>query len=226
MSKCKKLASMGSFYWIIVLCNTICIHISFGIHFFDNDTDSSSSQKMDKLQPFGDNLLRNFTDNKSGVAFSGIFTNKTVLQREPHLAALYGTCDTLNTSIILSIRNTITQHMHTEYHTTTSNPSNGDWKVILPHTYPNGGNYSITVQCSNCQGNPRTATIYNITFGDVFFCAGQSNMKLELHFTFNKNYTFNNITQLSKYSNISLFANRPFAITDGTSTYVIPTQTG
>eukprot|EP01083_Nonionella_stella_P247384 857769_1 len=173
--------------------------------FFANDPDRFRVG-ADKLQQLGDDLMNAFVDNKPGVMFSGVFTKYSVLQREPHLAALYGTCDTTNTSITLHIHNTINQH--TEHHSTTSNTHNGDWKILLPQTYPNGGNYVITVQCNHCQGTPKRASIYNITFGDVYFCSGQSNMNLELHFTFNRNYTFNNITQLSKYSNIRFFTKR------------------
>eukprot|EP01083_Nonionella_stella_P283646 965456_1 len=189
---------MTPFQWIFVLFTFIsCVsnhlananrEMAYAKKFFANDHDRFL-HSIKKLQPMGDNLMHTLADTKSGVMFSGVFTNNTVLQREPHLAALYGTCDTTNTSITLRIHNTITQH--TQYHSTTSNPHNGDWKILLSHPYPNGGNYILTVQCDNCQGTPKNASIYNVTFGDVYFCSGQSNMNIEVHFTFNGNYVEN-----------------------------------
>ncbi len=45
------------------------------------------------------------------------------------------------------------------------------------------------------------AVMYNVTFGDVYYCAGQSNMELRMNFTFNRNITYDGIKS-GKYRNI------------------------
>eukprot|EP01084_Bolivina_argentea_P185035 319107_1 len=153
-------------------------------HFFEevNDTERQDVIEMDEI-------ISNFYSTKSGVMFSGIFTNNSVLQREPQYANLYGTCDTPNTEIILIIKNESSLHLPYENNIetySTISMNNGDWKIILPNTYKNGGNFTLTVDCELCISLPKTCTIYNITFGDIYLCLGQSNMKLEIEFTFNK----------------------------------------
>eukprot|EP01084_Bolivina_argentea_P264623 448294_1 len=189
--------------------------------FFHNDTDRFRAATSTLLK-LGDEIMHTFTETKSGILFSGVFTNNAVLQREPHYSSIYGTCDTSNTTIMLSIKNEDNQTFAN--HSTTSQ-STGDWKISLPQTYPNGGNYTLTVYCNQCISYPNYTTIYNITFGDIYLCSGQSNMNLEMHFTFNANNTYNNITQLGKYSNIRFFTKRPWAMYDNISSYVIPAET-
>ena len=49
---------------------------------------------------------------------------------------------------------------------------------------PAFGNYSLVASCaSGCGGYSKVVTLDDLTFGDVFFCAGQSNMWLPLWFT-------------------------------------------
>lgn len=47
------------------------------------------------------------------------------------------------------------------------------WKAcLLPHA--SGGNVSITAQCSaDCPLTTNTTTLYEVTFGDVWYCSGQ-----------------------------------------------------
>eukprot|EP01083_Nonionella_stella_P016835 46991_1 len=156
-----------------------------------------------------------------GAQFAGVFTNNTVLQRDKR-AAVYGLSDTANTSITLSIKDLATGQSETH---TTRSMVNADWKVLLPKTYPNGGNYSLTVQCQACsKGAGSNQTIYNITFGDVYFCSGQSNMQLEMEHTFNRNYTYANITQFGKYKNIRFYTQGARYLAN--ETFVTPFGTG
>jgi hypothetical protein len=41
---------------------------------------------------------------------------------------------------------------------------------------PAGGDYAATVACAACAGGAAAATIRDLTFGDVWYCGGQSNM--------------------------------------------------
>ena len=48
------------------------------------------------------------------------------------------------------------------------------WKALLP-PQPAGGDYSLTVACSNCAtGTTPSLTLQHIAFGSVFYCSGQS----------------------------------------------------
>lgn len=58
------------------------------------------------------------------------------------------------------------------------------WKVLLP-PQPAGGDYTVSVTCSNCvAGAAPTATLEHVAFGKVFYCSGQSNMALGALFTY------------------------------------------
>lgn len=79
-------------------------------------------------------------------------------------------------------------------------------KVLLPPR-PAHGNYTINARCTvGCPGGngTATATAINITFGDVFICAGQSNMQLMLDYTFGANASTEAVKQ-GKYGNIRVF---------------------
>ena len=45
------------------------------------------------------------------------------------------------------------------------------WKAIL-HPATAGGDYTITATCTGC-ANATTATLRNVTFGDMWYCSGQ-----------------------------------------------------
>ena len=53
-------------------------------------------------------------------------------------------------------------------------------------------------------GAPAPATLYNQTFGDVFYCTGQSNAWLPLWFTFERNNSIAAIAS-GEYSNIRMW---------------------
>ena len=63
-----------------------------------------------KRLEISDKLIKNYRSTISGIEFSGQFTNYTVLQREPELASVYGTCDTSNTLINLYINGTTSEN--------------------------------------------------------------------------------------------------------------------
>eukprot|EP00041_Stephanoeca_diplocostata_P026687 m.723398 g.723398 ORF g.723398 m.723398 type:complete len:865 (+) comp23021_c0_seq4:58-2652(+) len=68
------------------------------------------------------------------------------------------------------------------YPSTQPMPPHGSfyWRALLhPQTAP-GGNFTIVVST----GSGYSINITNVTFGDVYFCSGQSNMALELYYTF------------------------------------------
>ena len=48
------------------------------------------------------------------------------------------------------------------------------WKALLP-PQPAGGNYTVTATCTGCSPlAPSTVSLYDVTFGDMWYCTGQS----------------------------------------------------
>ena len=47
-------------------------------------------------------------------------------------------------------------------------------------------------------------------------------MQLELHFTFSRNYTYDNITKLGKYSNIRFITSNKGGVLDANMSYILP----
>ena len=63
----------------------------------------------------------------------------------------------------------------------------GSWKAMLP-AQPAGGNWTVTATCSGCSAHSKSsnattgsyAVLRSVTFGDVFFCSGQSNVSISI----------------------------------------------
>ena len=147
-----------------------------------------------------------------------------MLQREPHIAAIYGMSPSPNVEVKLTLINEANGATETS---TTNTFQNGNWKFLLKKPYPNGGNFSILVECPAC--NNTKQTIYNVTFGDVYICTGQSNMWLPMGHTFNRNYTYNNISKFGKYSNIRFITPVtndiiPYCVSDLNASYTRPIE--
>ena len=131
-----------------------------------------------------------------GASFSAGFSDNAVLQRtEPGgsgrqaRAAVYGTP---GHGFRLPCRVSVTVVEHFEgggrpdkvlletQVGVTNETGYGEWKVLLP-PHKAGGNLTITAQCvvsadsgqGSCGGNLSVAKIVNVTYGDVFWCAGQ-----------------------------------------------------
>jgi len=168
-------------------------------------------------------------------SLDAVFGDNMVLQQHPSRAAIYGFLGDSCASIQVSIYNEETQALDVftdAMINSTHQPFGKDygarpcskrdcppndmrpfnpwnhplatWKVLL-WPMPGGGNYTITakclVGCSSCQ----TASITNVTFGDVWYCSGQSNMWLPLLYTFSRNESIAKIKD-GKYSNIRIMA--------------------
>eukprot|EP01084_Bolivina_argentea_P085147 153898_1 len=143
------------------------------------------------LRTQSDKLLTNFRAAIKGVIFSGVFTNNTILQREPYISALYGAADKSNTKVTLTINGKDSNGNAYNNVLSTNSYINGDWKILLNSPMKPGGNYTFNIACDSCNNPSIDDTLYNITFGDVYYCSGQSNMQLRMHYTFNRNHTYN-----------------------------------
>lgn len=91
------------------------------------------------------------------VAVAPIFSDNMVLQRDAEIPLRGTATDEQQVTVLLNGR---------EY---ASEVEDGRWKVLLPPK-PAGGSHTIEIRGSN------RVTLKNITFGDVWLCAGQSNM--------------------------------------------------
>ena len=53
--------------------------------------------------------------------------------------------------------------------------ADGTWKVLLD-ARPGGGDYAARADCASCAGGGASSnTLRDVTFGDVWYCSGQSN---------------------------------------------------
>jgi hypothetical protein len=79
------------------------------------------------------------------------------------------------------------------------------WKALLK-PMPAGGDFIITAQCLGCSANSSSRlTLSNVTFGDVWYCSGQSNMWLPVLHSFSRNQTALSIWK-GKFTNIRVMA--------------------
>ena len=101
--------------------------------------------------------------------FSNVFSDEMVLQMEPASAAVYGYFS--GTSPAAKVTVTVSSGTHESYSVdATVDSTKGTWKAFLKPTAA-GGSYRIVAACaSGCSGQ---ATIEDITFGSVWYCAGQ-----------------------------------------------------
>ena len=168
-------------------------------------------------------------------AFDAVFGDNMVLQRAPSKAAVYGFlghCDVVKLVMFDGDLNIVNEYSGEDvmmnvtkqpfgaewgdrpcskkncppYNMDPFNPWNeplATWKVILDPMEP-GGNYTINAECIS-GSDAGTVMITNVTFGDVWYCSGQSNMWLPLLYTFSRKETHQAILD-GKYHNIRIMS--------------------
>eukprot|EP01062_Namystynia_karyoxenos_P033708 TRINITY_DN24775_c0_g1_i1.p1 TRINITY_DN24775_c0_g1~~TRINITY_DN24775_c0_g1_i1.p1 ORF type:complete len:694 (+),score=180.72 TRINITY_DN24775_c0_g1_i1:72-2084(+) len=123
--------------------------------------------------------------------FASVFSDGMVLQRDVR-AAVYGMAPP---GCKMSV--TLTDGGRETEAAPATVGSGGSWRAsFAPH--PAGGNYTVTAKCGQ-----QSAALHSVTFGDVWFCSGQSNMELGLRNTFGHNDSALWAAQ-GKYENIRL----------------------
>jgi hypothetical protein len=111
--------------------------------------------------------------------FSNVFSDHAVLQMAPAKSAVYGY---VGTGASGSSKVTVTVADAADASATytveaTVDEAKGTWKAFLKPA-KSGGSYGITAACtSGCTGS---AALGDVTFGNVWYCAGQSNSKCPL----------------------------------------------
>jgi hypothetical protein len=151
----------------------------------------------------------------NAFGFSSVMGDWMVLQQAPAAAAVYGPVSAGGTGVTVTVSDGTSSYTveakvgkdatHQPYGYV--DPKTGaqlpviseTWKAVL-HPTAAGGDYTITAKCTGCS-NGTTATLSHVTFGDMFYCSGQSNMWLPVQYTFSRNKTVAAIAA-GKYTNI------------------------
>eukprot|EP00040_Diaphanoeca_grandis_P042178 m.264329 g.264329 ORF g.264329 m.264329 type:complete len:830 (+) comp55607_c0_seq1:15-2504(+) len=132
------------------------------------------------------------------ATFAAAMGDNMVLQQAPSQAAAYGPVgkDYADTDgVRLTVSDGTTSYSIAA--TIQQGPLGLQWKALLKAA-PSGGSYTLTLE----QGTTSVA-IVNVTFGDVWYCGGQSNMALPILHTFSRNISRDAILS-GKYSNIRI----------------------
>lgn len=132
------------------------------------------------------------------ITFNDSIGSYMVLQQQPARACLYGVLGVGGHGATIQINGT-----GTPAYTVEADVSDGgtQWKACLRPTVA-GGDVMITAVCTGCT-NSTPAKIVHVTFGDVWYCGGQSNMALPLLHSFTRNASRDAILA-GKYTNIRI----------------------
>ena len=164
------------------------------------------------LGAFGLSLSSSSSSSSSavpaGLQFAPQFSDHAVLQREPAAAAVYGTLSLAGRSEEDAAPPSVSVTVGAHSVSAVVSADGATWKALLP-PMPVGGSHAIRASCdAGCDGLPANATaaaLADVTFGDVWYCSGQSNMWLPLLHTMGRNASVAAI-HAGQYGNIRLMA--------------------
>jgi sialate O-acetylesterase len=119
----------------------------------------------------------------SNKFLSIVFGNNMALQRNTTTNSLYGWSAQPNILINLILLNKgINSYNNNSYSSNKlSNQGGYYWKIYLHEVIGGFDNYTISITSTIGE----TISLYNIVFGDIFFCSGQSNMQFSMPAIFN-----------------------------------------
>jgi len=144
-----------------------------------------------------------------GTHFSGVFSDHVVLQRAPSKSAVYGVVfgaeagTGVNVQVSSSATGTYNVQARVDTTRLGSDPLGyATWKAFLKPADA-GGNYTINASCSGCKYSNVTSALNDVTFGDVWFCSGQSNMWLPMNMDTSRNQSYDAVLA-GKYKNIRM----------------------
>ena len=120
------------------------------------------------------------------LRLNNYFSNNMVLQRTPQQAVVWGYGEP---------GRTITVQLDNSSAVSAIVSSTGSWSVQLPAT---NSSFSRSISVSDTNA---TVTLSNVAFGDVYLCSGQSNMQINLNYSFGGDAA---IAAASQYSDIRL----------------------
>ena len=154
--------------------------------------------------------------------FSPVFGDWMVLQQAPAAAAVYGTAPAGASAVTVTVTDTSSGKSYavaakvgadaTHQPRGYVDPSTGaqlplaqrTWKALLQPAVA-GGDYTVAATCSaGCSAanaSSNTAMLAHATFGDMWYCSGQSNMWLPVEYSLSRNASVDAIVK-GKYANI------------------------
>lgn len=123
-----------------------------------------------------------------GFNFSVVLSSGAVLQRAPAAAAVFGPLGSADVTAAVSV--TVTPSVGGAY-SVPATIAGGRWKALLRPTAMNASVTYTIVATRSCTGGGCAATISidDVLFGDVWYCFGQSNMWLQLQYTYARDAT-------------------------------------
>ena len=126
-----------------------------------------------------------------------------VLQQAPAKACVFGMLGAGGTAATVSISSSSEFAAAADEQVAAEvDVSSGQWKACLAPQKV-GGDYTITATCTGCASAKAAASIEHVTFGDVWYCSGQSNMALPLLHSYSRNETRDAVLA-GKYANIRI----------------------
>ncbi|XP_060554400.1 sialate O-acetylesterase-like [Ruditapes philippinarum] len=134
---------------------------------------------------------------QSSLRFSNSYSDHMVLQRAPERAILWGYADVIDDVVSVWMDGFLVAE--TNVYNETSDDSTGIWTVKLP-AENDPGPHEILVNSS--EGNVH---LYDVLFGDVWLCSGQSNMQFSMSMVNNSEYE---ITHSLQYKNIRMLTTK------------------
>jgi hypothetical protein len=133
----------------------------------------------------------NFTN--AGPGAPPIFADWMVMQQAPAKAAIYGFLNASDTVKTVSVA--VSGGGTARRYTVTATLLGDKWKAFLHPTHA-GGDYTIIVTAGSAK-----LEIKHVTFGDVYYCSGQSNMAVHVAATLGRNNSIAAIKS-GKYSQL------------------------
>lgn len=139
-------------------------------------------------------LLALLPTSKAALSFASVFGDDQVFQRSAK-AAVYGS-GTPGLTVAVTVSDDRTGLVELVAPPVVVG-SGGEWRALLP---PHAAGTGFTVTAS---AGGSSISLRRTSFGDVWFCSGQSNMELGLYYTFTRNQSLAAVAS-GKYDNIRL----------------------
>mmetsp|Transcript_31366 Transcript_31366/g.50287 ORF Transcript_31366/g.50287 Transcript_31366/m.50287 type:complete len:616 (+) Transcript_31366:184-2031(+) len=124
----------------------------------------------------------------NGALFANTFSDDMILQRAPQKSAVYGLLGN-DTAVTVSLVQDGTNQT-VDVKKAAVDLKDGTWKVVFDPISDSKGTYNVLLETT-----PPTSrnVLKRVRFGDVYVCAGQSNMALALEHTFNLGTILNDL---------------------------------
>jgi hypothetical protein len=185
-------------------CNVGC-RIAYNASFDPGPSSNDPFPGCDPAPPLP-NPIPPYTPTAGWLNFSAALSSHMVLQQAPESAAVYGylgnaTCTSAGSCIVVTMTGSNGSVVTVAAEVALAT---GRWKAILPPTSA-GGPYEITAACTETSGCTESVVLSDVMFGEVWLCAGQSNMWLNTWFTFGRNASIAAI-RAGKYENVRMMA--------------------